>query len=661
MLKKILEYFYFLSFLVILIAVSSIPSFISLNYLILDRLQGDSMPARKEVVVIGIDDKSLQKIGAWPWDRSVFATAFNNLNQHKPRVVALDVLFLESRQGDSEFQESLNKVSFNTVLGAKDGDGALLKGVFSTPKTSNGLIDFSPDTDAKIRRNNLARSVGGKCENTFSLEIYIKYLGLKNPETCKDTIRLRNTEIPNSYEFLYSTESFQEYSFLDLYENKIDRSNLQDKMILIGSTAKDLRSNLNDNFQDVFGGQISGVKIHANVLNSLLQNKYQAAIEYPIFAVSSLFLGLLVFFIFRILKRSFLEFGFFLALLLLNNFSGLVLYNFGWNWLFFQSNFLIIASYVYFIAYKYFIIQAESRVTEKAFSKYVSGEVLRQIKENPKALKLGGQKREVTVFFSDIRGFTTFSEKLSPEELIALINDYLSIMTEIIIDTGGLVDKYIGDAIMAFWNAPLDQDEHVLLALSASLKMQKALIQFNLKNGWEMKVGMSLNTGPVIVGNVGGKERFDYTILGDNVNLGSRLEGLTKKYGIEQIVAESVILKLETTVKKLKTENTNEADLLLKEAEGLTYRFLDEVRVKGKTKALKIFEPMEKTPENLNKIEVYEKGFRLYQKGDFKEAIKELKKIEKTDFPAQLVLQRCQKLLENKPQDWEGVWNWDEK
>lgn len=636
------DYIYFVIFLILLGVTFSLPVLNTINYAILDRFQGQIQP-RPEIVIIGIDDQSLQSIGAWPWDRNVFASGFSILDKLSPRVVGLDVLLLESRQGDDNFAQVLDKAKFATVFGVKAENDKIIEGKFKTAKSSQGLVDFAPDEDGKIRRVELSRTINSKCENSFGLEIFSRYLSIKNALNCTENLTLRNNKLPNNFEFAYSSQSFTKYSFQDLYENKLTQDQIKDKIVVIGSTAKDLRSNLNDNFTSVLGTEVNGVEVHANLINSLLENKFQTTLPYWQIISGLAAITLFGFWLNKKISNNWLEIAFFGGLILLTNVVGIIVYSYGYNWYFVQTNLFLIPAYSYFIAHKYLVIQKDSRVVEKAFSKYVNSEVLRQIKSNPDRLKLGGQRKEVTVLFSDIRGFTTFSERLSPEELIKLINDYLTIMTDIILKNGGTVDKYIGDAIMAFWNAPLSQENHRQLALKTCLEMEIALDEFNKTIEEPMKIGVSLNTGEVIVGNVGSSNRFDYTILGDNVNLGSRLEGLTKKYGVTLLAAESVVKGL-----------TRDS--------GMLYRLIDEVKVKGKNKAIRIYQPLEISPEKQILKEGFENAYKLYQQGDFTKAKVEFSKLE-NDPPAQKMLTRIETILATVElkNNWDGVWTWDEK
>jgi adenylate cyclase len=217
--------------------------------------------------------------------------------------------------------------------------------------------------------------------------------------------------------------------------------------------------------------------------------------------------------------------------------------------------------------------QREKKYIRQTFSKFVSKSVVDELLKDPDKLKLGGEKKILTVLFSDIRGFTTISERLTPEALVEHLNEYLQAMTDIVFKYYGTLDKYVGDEIMAFWGAPIPQDDHAVLAARASVEMMRVLGELNRK--WvsegkpELHIGIGLNTGDMVVGNMGSSSRMDYTLMGDNVNLGARLEGTNKVYGTNIIISEA-------TYEYVK--------------EHIVARELDLIRVKGKELPVKIYE-----------------------------------------------------------------------
>ena len=209
---------------------------------------------------------------------------------------------------------------------------------------------------------------------------------------------------------------------------------------------------------------------------------------------------------------------------------------------------------------------------KKQFEHYLAPEMVKKLQKNPALLKLGGETKQLTFLFSDIRGFTPISEKYksNPQGLTELINKFLTPMTDIILKHGGTVDKYMGDCIMAFWNAPLDTPNHQYMAIKAAREMKRKLIQMNIKEefGTELKIGIGINTGEAVVGNMGSEQRFDYSVLGDAVNLASRLEGISKNYDTTIVIGEDTYRTVKDKFK---------------------FRKLDDVQVKGKSNKVAIY------------------------------------------------------------------------
>ena len=314
----------------------------------------------------------------------------------------------------------------------------------------------------------------------------------------------------------------------------------------------------------------------------------------------------------------------------------------------------IMALFVSTTLYKYMTEEREKKKVKGAFQHYLSPDVISQVLDDPGKLKLGGDKRECTVFFSDVRSFTTISEGLSPEKLCELMNDYLGPMTSIILRSGGVLDKYIGDAIMAFWGAPIDRPDHADVAARASIQMLYALDQLRIefpKKGFPvLDIGIGLNTGMMSVGNMGSHERFCYTVMGDSVNLGARLEGLTKEYGIKIMLSEGTVAKL--------TDKS------------LIYRDLDDIRVKGKNEPVKVFELMR--PEFLKDraqigefIGHFAEGRKCYRAQDVEGSRKNFMacmQIKPDDGPSDLYLRRLEDMAKApKLDNWNGVYTFKHK
>jgi len=226
----------------------------------------------------------------------------------------------------------------------------------------------------------------------------------------------------------------------------------------------------------------------------------------------------------------------------------ILLFDFGISANVIHINLAWILSTAGLLSYRYFASEKGRREMKQVFSKYVSKDVLEEILKDPSKVRLGGETREVTVFFSDVKGFTTLSEKSSPEDLVQIMNEYFTLMTAEVLNRGGVLDKYIGDAIMAFWGAPIDDERQADHALSAALAMADKLKLFNskLKKNNKPEIGMRIGiyTGPALAGNIGSDLRLNYTVMGDTVNVASRLEGINKEYNTQIIIGETTKNKL---------------------------------------------------------------------------------------------------------------------
>jgi len=271
--------------------------------------------------------------------------------------------------------------------------------------------------------------------------------------------------------------------------------------------------------------------------------------------------------------------------------------------------------------------------------------------KNPEKLKLGGDRKELTILFSDIRGFTTISESLDPEGLVHLLNEYLTKMTDMVFKYDGTLDKYIGDAILAIYGAPLYDDDHPAKACYSALDMMEGLRE--LRKEWGARgmplidIGIGINTGSMVAGNMGSQTRFDYTVMGDSVNLGSRLEGSNKEYGTHIVISEYTHHYVN--------------DLFVS-------RQLDSVRVKGKRLPIKIFEVISRKDTfegDLERVRIFEEGLGLYLNRQWRQAIQAFEAvlgIEPTDTPSKIYIQRCTDYVKSPPpEDWDGVYTMSEK
>ncbi len=572
----------------------------------------------KDIVILDIDDFSINQIGAWPWNRDVFAEVVEKTKNAK--ITAIDVSFLESREGDEELDKALkenNAVVVGEIIDNKKhlpivGDKYAISNVIS-------------DVDGKVRK--YPSYVSG--EKTLATYMYNKITdsSLKN----NNTFLINYCGRPNS---------FVHYSFYDVYNDSINKSAWNNKIVFIGATAM----NLHDFYITPTSiSPMHGVEIHANALYTMLSNNY---LSYQSIQSTALIIILLVIIIWLISKYSTiysLVFSITATIILLFITAYLFIYN---NYIVNLLHILISIWISFFaaITIKYFVETKEKQKIKNMFEKYVSPKVIEHLIKNPEKIKLGGEEREVSIMFSDVRGFTSIAEHHSPHELVEIINTYLDIMSDTILEHDGVVDKYIGDAIMAFWGAPLAQPQNADLAVNNAIDMIKKLPSVRSQTKEKgFDIGIGINTGKAVIGNMGSHKRFDYTLLGDAVNLASRLEGINKVYGTKIIISDY-------TKKKLK--------------ENFILRKLDKIVVKGKTQPVIIYEVIgredQKTKVWSAIIHDFEKGLKYYFDGKFKKAIEFFKK-HKDDYPSKVFIERCELLIKQKPKEWDGIWRLKEK
>ncbi len=609
-----------------------------------------------EIVIAGIDSATLEKLGRWPIRRTYYAEAIENLEKAGVKTIGIDILFSEPSVGDDDkvLSETLKK--YDNVIqpvmvefATKQKKGVypqasktivpLVGESFSLGSGQYGHVNISPDQDKITRRVPLWVRNGNDTLASFDLQV------LKNYNSARfDVFRPpTDTEGKMRINFAGSPGTFPLLSFADIVSGNFDASKVKDKMVLFGITdvgIPDMQPTPTSSAQPMFG-----VEIHANIIHTILTGQFLTE-EKQSSALATIWIFVLLLGLLVPLLRPFVSLtlalgGSFLYIIMatgLFEFEGLII-SVVWPVL------SILFTYLAIILYRAIFEERKAKEIKGAFGKYVSSAVLQDILGHPEKLQLGGEKREMTVMFSDIRGFTTLSEKLKPEELVRLLNAYLDAMTKIVLANGGVLDKYIGDAIMAFWNAPIDQKNHEILACKTALEMTKSLAKFNEEFTRpqqlpEIKIGVGINTGEMIAGNMGSSLRFDYTVIGDAVNLSSRLEGTNKEYGTEIIISESVY-------GQVKSE--------------FVCRQLDLIRVKGKVEPIMIYEVLGEKGEDFAFIQPFEAGLTLYRNNDFALAIKkfeEVLKIKPEDAPAKLLLSRCGEYIKNPPSpDWGGVYD----
>ena len=583
-------------------------------------------------------------------------------------------------------QENIADQKNATSVGVVRNTNENFDNIFFNADSSIGLVQTLRDYDGVLRSyipyvySNISSK---KYIPTFTFAVLNKFYNLPNFYTAKSSENYfiyNNLKIPkyNNYSVLVNyygpDATFKRIKFIDVLDDKDFRTRTEleygeeinswddpdygllhtgifkDKIVLIGSTEPEDRDYFQVSFQrkgvDV-KNQMYGVEYHANMIQNVLWQDF-ISVQSKTSEILSLFLTFFIVFWgsatlkeLRVkshwlveLLNAFLIVIFIYGLFQLNY---VLFINYKTIFALIPNTIAVLLSYFSVTSFYFFNERSQKKLIKGMFSHYVTGDLVNELLNNPNKLKLGGEKRNLTILFSDIAGFTTFSEKLSPNELVNFINSYLDEMTKIVLLNKGTLDKYIGDAVMAFWGAPID-------ACRTALQMQARLNE--LRNNWQLpeakqlQVRIGINCGEVVVGNIGGETRFDYTVMGDNVNLASRLEGANKQYGTLIIIGENVFKVLENKI---------------------LVRELDNIRVKGKSKPTKIFELIslaedEVGVEKLKSLKKYFLGLSFYKAKNFADALKNFEEQYEynSDHPSLVYIERCKYYLENPPDE-----NWD--
>jgi adenylate cyclase len=523
-----------------------------------------------------------------------------------------------------------------------------------------GYFNMVPDPDGTVRWLPLALSYGPDIFAPLTLVTLQHYrdqapLGITLSHLGVREVRLGREKIPVDrfgrmfINYLGPPGIFPTYSAVQVLEGSLPRQALKDKLILVGATAVgifDLRVT-------PFSGICPGLEIQATVLDNILRRDF---IRLPANAsVATIATVLVLALIFGLILPRFSAVGAIAITLLMAQaylaLNYLAFRNYGLQLEAFYPLLEVAGVYTGITLQRFLAEERERTRLKKAFQSYVAPEVVNQIIKHPENLRLGGERRELSILFSDIRGFTSLSETMDPEALVEVLHEFLDPMSEIIVKHGGTIDKYIGDAIMALFGAPLDLPDHSRRACRTALEMVQSLR--DLDRDWlergrpTLRIGIGINSGPVSVGNMGSSRLFDYTAIGDNVNLASRLEGLNKFYGTEILVSAATAQHLDN---------------------GFYFREVDQVRVKGKKHPIAIYEVLgEGTPEeNLARfLELYAEGLALFRKRRFaqaQEALQAAFHLKPQDALCTYYLNWTEKFLEKPPgPDWDGITTMVEK
>lgn len=664
------------------------------------------------LVVLEITDNSLAKVGRWPWTRSRHAKILDHLSAYGAKVVMFDALFPEPEapKPDKAFADAIKRFSQRkgtVVIGyemAEDLEDGMLKvpdalypsmitgrtgsepvknsmpvskNNFTNPALAEspavfGFISATPDVDGVFRHTQVINELDKTFYPSLGMAGFLNFYQdgvdraitvepapgsstylLKLKDKSGERVINLSREGELKIRFFGRAQAFITVPIEEVFADEAPAANekmkkvFAGKAVLIGSSASgahDLRHMPTDPLSP-------GMYIHANLFHALDQDFIFKSEDVSMFISYGLYLiGILTVLLLSRYKNPTIETSG--AMLVLALVYAADYFYFAPEGYFIRLFFVlngVIWLYGWFTFLNMFAEAREKKKIRDAFSRYVAPEIVKEMLSNPDKLKVGGEKREITMLFSDVRDFTTISERLTAQELSSLLNIYMGKMTDILFESGGTLDKYIGDAMVGFWGAPLELKDHAYHAVRGAKLMLEALPEIN--NEFERRkfprinVGIGLNTGEASVGNMGSDKIFQYTALGDNMNLASRLESLTKYYGVNLMISEFTLAKLGEKAKEFRL------------------RPLDLVQVKGKSKAVKIYEvipdwsPWAKESALLAKFhEAYEGNYLQRRFPEAKAQFEEILKYLPEDKTTLKLLHTTEEFLATPPpENWDGV------
>ena len=477
-----------------------------------------------------------------------------------------------------------------------------------------GHINMTPDPDGSLRRVQLGVRYQGNFFPAADLQAARLFLGapelvLHAAEYGIKGFSIGSRSIPTDEEgrvlirYYGPEQTVRTISASDVLAGRVDADALKGRIVLVGTGAK----GIGDVRVTPYGSVFPGVEIRASIIQNILDNSFLRRPDWLglIEIISLLATGLLLAFV---LPRMGVRNGALLCAALLGAYFALAVYLFGqkiWVSVVYPS-ILVALLFVSTTLAQYFRSELEKRQIKSAFQYYVPAKVVDEIVRDVSKLRLGGDKRELTVLFSDIRGFTSMAETMRPEDLVTLLNSYLTHMTDKVFRNDGLLDKYIGDAVMAVYGAPIHRPDHAELACRSALEMMEALRQ--LQAEWKrtgqpiLDIGIGINTGPMIVGNMGSQTRFDYTVIGDAVNLGSRIEGMNKTYGTHILLSEYTYAHIRDRFQNI--------------------REIDTAHIRGRGAQVRLYELIpDGVYADLAWLKDFEKGYAQYRSGERQQAM----------------------------------------
>lgn len=527
--------------------------FYSLNNMISDVVYQRPTAINKKIKIIKIDEKSMSVYGpSTEWSRSLPAELVEKLcssDDTKPAVLAFDVMYIGDKdaQGDARFAKACKEAG-NVILAAnivyktsvdRYSDGVTFvnnRNIDQIEIPYSALADAGTyayantvqDKDGYIRQTQLFVDTPDGTMDSFAYAVYKAYQN-KNGKTV-ETPKLDSL---NQTEFTFSgnIEDYEDISMSDVLQGNVDPRVFKDCIVLVGAYAPGLMDSYNVAIEK--GSQMYGVEIHANIIEALMEGRFSQP-------ANSVFTGLIfaciaVLFYLLIRKKNIIISVISLIVVIVGEIgAGVLLRNNGWTIPLVYLPIVCIVVFVYKIFIQYLVEKINRKRTLNAFKKYVAPQIVEELsKKNNLEIKLGGENRNIAVLFVDIRGFTTMSESLEPEQVVEILNRYLSLTTKAIFDNSGTLDKFVGDATMAVFNAPFDLDDYIFKAVCAAYDIAAGADEIEAEMmerfGKTVGFGVGVNCGPAVVGNIGCEVRMDYTAIGDTVNTAARLEANAKR------------------------------------------------------------------------------------------------------------------------------------
>lgn len=514
------------------------------------------IPPGNDVAIVAIDEKSMEELGRFPWSRKNHGRLIDVLSQAGAKAIVFDVFFPEgeSRAVDGEFASAIRRSGRTTLPVAfgfsEDGAADVIENIPELTRAAKniGHMNVVPDEDGVLRWTPLVISYKDKYYPSIALAGAKEAMGADEIKVKEYGVAVGGAELPTDgrhwmlINYRGPAGIYQRYSYSDVLRGRIGAEKLRGKVIIVGATALgvyDLRVT-------PYSNNTPGIEVSANVIDNILggdflrRGPYEAVMDMSFIAV----IAFLSFFAAIFFSA---EFALPVMLLILGGYGGLSHYFFlKGHWI--SVVYPALSATLTFTAasaMRFLMVEKKAKEIKTMFSSYVSRKVVDELVKYPERAKVGGELKTITILFSDIRGFTSFSEKRRPEEVVDALNEYLSVMTDVIMQHDGTLDKFLGDGILAFWGAPLEQENQAELAARCSLQMLKRLKglhgKWHSENREELSCGIGIHTGEAIVGNIGAKDKkMEYTAIGDNVNLASRVQGVTRTVDRTIVITEAL-------------------------------------------------------------------------------------------------------------------------